>query len=65
MTLLDFARMPEHTRLKLEVVASGKRLYQVAHDAGVEETRLSRILNGQREAKADELERIRRAIDAA
>ena len=60
--MLNVDTLPTHTQVKLEIVVSGAKLFEVAARAGIEPSRLSRILNGQKPARLDELTRIRQAI---
>jgi hypothetical protein len=48
--------------LKLEVVRQGRSQYEVARAAGLDPTRLNRILNGWIEPRPDEVSAIRAAL---
>jgi hypothetical protein len=49
-------------RLKAALVASGKRQYQVAHDARMKETDLSSIVRGVRRSTSTEREELSRVL---
>ena len=53
------------TKLKLEIVRSGKRQYEIAHRAGLNETELSRIIRGRRLPTPEERQRLATALDLA
>jgi hypothetical protein len=48
--------------LKWKVIRSGKRQYEVARDAGLSESRLSRFLAGLIELRPDETARLESAL---
>jgi transcriptional regulator with XRE-family HTH domain len=48
--------------LKVEIIRRGLTQSDVAHDARISESRLSRILNGRVEPQATELRNLRQAL---
>lgn len=50
--------MKKISTLKLALVSSGRHAYEIAREAGMSETRLSRIANGRTEPSLDEVQRI-------
>ena len=51
-------------KLKMAILNSGRHQYEVAHDAGIPETRLSRIILGRVDPSAEERRCIARALRA-
>ncbi len=54
-----------NAKLKLEIAQSGKRQYEIARKAGLNETELSRIVRGRRLPTADERQRLASVLSVA
>jgi transcriptional regulator with XRE-family HTH domain len=51
-----------NTKLKMAILESGFLAYEIAHQAGISETRMSRIVCGRRKASPEEQQRIAKAL---
>ena len=54
-----------NSKLKLEIALSGKRQYEIARMAGMNETELSRIIRGHRAPTAAERQRLAAILSVA
>jgi transcriptional regulator with XRE-family HTH domain len=54
--------MNRPTDLKIAILRAGKTQRQIAFETGVSENRLSTLVNGWREPRSDERERLARAL---
>jgi transcriptional regulator with XRE-family HTH domain len=50
-------------RLKLAIIAKGRKQYELAAEMGMSETRLSRIVSGRLAPSADEQHKLARLLD--
>lgn len=50
-------------KLKFAIIKSGKNQIQIAREAEIQESRLSKIVNGYLEATDDEMEKIAKALN--
>ncbi len=56
--------MQRNTKLKEAVFKQGRHQYEVARDAGLSETRLSRLVQGRSEATSEERTRLAKVLKA-